>query len=313
MDKTLLNQRVMKTRLFIPVLLIGFFSCGTNNKPVTETQKEKITKEVKEVVNAFIKGCEEANPEILIPLYLNSPDFIYAANGKIYNYQESVDTMKLLFSSLLNQKGTIVEEKYTVLDNSSVFYISTSKWIMNFKDGKSVLQDPWTMQYIFKKIDDKWKVIIGNESGVEKNVPGESPKELNQFELVKRILGTWKAEIAKDTFYIAKYKLFGNGIKGAINIVTKGKTIREGEAIIGYDKTTDKLIETDLIEGSDFMVLALWFTSKNVCIEIPYEDISNPEKTTELWQYEFKSPEVFVWNFIKNNKTTLSYNFYREK
>jgi hypothetical protein len=139
------------------------------------------------------------------------------------------------------------------------------------------------------------------------------PKELNQLELVKRILGTWKAEIAKDTFYIVKYNMLGPGIKGAINIVTKGKTITEGEALIGYDKKNDKLIETDLIEGSDFLVLALWFTSENACIEIPYEDISRPEKATELWQYEFKSPDVFVWNFVRNNKTTLSYTFYREK
>jgi hypothetical protein len=303
----------MKTRLIIPVILIICFSCGTNNKPASVAQNQKITKEVKEAVITFHKGCEEVNPEILIPLYLNSPDFIYVANGKIYNYQESVDTMKLFFNSLFNQKGTIIDEKYTVLDNSTVLYTAVTRWLMNFKDGHTILQDPWTMHLIFKKTDNKWRIISGNESGVEKNVPGVGQKELNQFELVKRILGTWKAEIAKDTFYIVKYKMLGNGIKGAINIVTKGKTITEGEALIGYDKKTDKLIETDLIEGSDFLVLALWFTSENVCIEIPYEDISHPEKTTELWQYEFKSPEVFEWNFVKNNKTTLSYTFYREK
>ncbi len=56
----------MKTRLIFLVLLIICFSCGTNNKPVSDAQKEKIKGEVKEVVNTFIKGAEEANFELTI-------------------------------------------------------------------------------------------------------------------------------------------------------------------------------------------------------------------------------------------------------
>jgi hypothetical protein len=46
----------MKTKLIFLVLLIACFSCGTNNKPVSDAHKEKIKGEVKEIVNAFIKG-----------------------------------------------------------------------------------------------------------------------------------------------------------------------------------------------------------------------------------------------------------------
>jgi len=45
--------------------------------------------------------------------------------------------------------------------------------------------------------------------------------------------------------------LFGAGMEATIKIVTKGKIITEGKAIMGYDKKNDKLIETDLVEGSD--------------------------------------------------------------
>jgi hypothetical protein len=137
--------------------------------------------------------------------------------------------------------------------------------------------------------------------------------KLNQVELMKQFLGNWKAEIAKDTFYIAKYKLYATGIEGTINIVTKGKIITEGKAIVGYDKKIDKIIEADLIEGSDIMLYALWFTSKNACTEIPYNDLSNPAKTPVTWQYEFKTPDVLVWNYVENNKTTMTYTFHREK
>lgn len=170
------------------------------------------------------------------------------------------------------------------------------------------------MQSIFKKIDNRWRVINCVESGVNQSIKNsETSKELNQVELMKQILGTWKGEIAKDTIYIAEQKLYGTGLLGTIKTVTKGKTIMEGEAIIGYDKKIDKFIETDLIEGSDIMVYGIWFTSKNTCIEVPYENISNPENAPVKWQYEIKSPDVFVWNFIENNKTTKSLTFNREK
>ncbi len=41
---------------------------------------------------------------------------------------------------------------------------------MNYKDGHSILQDPWILQLLFKKIDNKWKVISGAESGIEQSV-----------------------------------------------------------------------------------------------------------------------------------------------
>jgi len=51
----------MKTKLIFLLLLILSISCSTKNKLVSDVQKEKIKGEIKEVVNTFIKGCEEAN------------------------------------------------------------------------------------------------------------------------------------------------------------------------------------------------------------------------------------------------------------
>ena len=65
----------MKTKLFFLVLLIVSFSCSTNTKPVSDAQKEKIKGEVKEVVNNFYKGCEEANFDVVVALDFDSPAF----------------------------------------------------------------------------------------------------------------------------------------------------------------------------------------------------------------------------------------------
>ena len=295
------------------LLLIVSFSCGTNNKPVSDAQKEKIKGEVKEVVNNIIKGAEEANFDIMIePLY-DSPDFIFYTNGLTFNYQD-VLAMKSAFDQVLNQKITIIDEKYTFLNNSSVIYTSNITSAVNYKDGHSTLLEPEALEFIFKKIDSKWKIIHYCDSYVEKTVKYKEPsKELNQVELFKQMIGTWKAEIARDTFYVAQYKPFGNGMEGNIKIVTGGKKIMEGKVLLGYDKKNDKFVETDLVEGSDILLYGIWFTSKSTLTEVPWEDILNPEKTPVIWKYEIKSPDMFVWNNIENSKTTFSYIFHREK
>ena len=170
----------MKTRLVYLVLLIVCFSCGTNNKPVSDAQKEKIKGEVKEVVNTFFKGAEEANADMIIGTYLDSPDFVFTYNGNSFRYKQCADMAKSVFGTLKNQKITVVDEKYAVLDNSTVMVTVNNKCLMNYKDGHSVLQDPWISQILFKKIDNKWKVISGAESGIEKSVSSESSKGLNQ-------------------------------------------------------------------------------------------------------------------------------------
>jgi hypothetical protein len=304
----------MKTKLISLVLLIASLSCGTNNKPVSDAQKEKIKGQAKEVVNTFIKGCEEANSNMILETYFDSPDFVYTYNGNSFGYKQVVDAMKPVFSTLINQKCTIIEEKYAVLDNFTVLYTNNSKWLMNFKDGHSVLQDPWIVQLLFKKSDNKWKVISGNESGFEKiDKASETPKELNQIELWKKLLGTWKAEIAKDTSYIYEGKLFDNGMGGIIKIVTKGKIIQEGEAYVGYDNKIDKLIEVELFKGTDITLYAIWFTSKNTWERIPYEDISNSEKNTLKWKFEVKSPDLMIQTVIENNKQIGTNTFTRIK
>src|SRR4030042_269963 len=103
----------MKTRLIFLVMLIVCISCGTNNKPVSDAQKEKIKLE---------------------------------------------------------------DEEYTVLDKSTVLYTTNCNSLMNFKDGHSTLADPEAMQFMFKKINNRWKVIYAVDSYVEKNVPSESSK-----------------------------------------------------------------------------------------------------------------------------------------
>jgi hypothetical protein len=304
----------MKTRLIFLVLLIVCFSCGTNNKPVSDAQKEKIKGDVKEVVNTIFKGAEEANFEMATEPWLDSPDFVYTYNGNSYGYKEFVDAMKPMFGSFLNQKCTIVGEKFAILDNSTVSYTANTKWLVNYKDGHSILQDPWVMQVIFKKIDKKWKVINCVESGVEQSVKNsETSKELNQVELMKQFLGTWKAEFGKDTIAIFEQKAYGVGQEVFIKASTKGKMIFEGKQLWGYDKKLDKIINASELKGQNIGIAVFWFISKNKYVGVYYSDIPNPENALSKWEGEFKSPDIYVETMIVNNKLVSTDTYTRIK
>ena len=298
-------------------MLTACISCGTNNKPVSDAQKEKIKGEVKEVVNTFIKGCEDANFDMVLGTFLDSPDFVYTYNGNSSSYKQVGDAMKPGFSTLINQKCTIVNEKYAVLDNATILYTNNSNWLMNFKDGHSILQNPWIVQLLFKKIDNKWKVISAAESGTEQSVKNsETSKELNQIELMKQAIGTWKGEFDdKDSTIVAEMKSFGNGgIEGGQKWFFKDKILFDQKFVSGYDKKSDKYIGAMISKDNPEIILfAFWFTSKTTYQRIPFEFISNPEQATSKAIYEFKSIDMFTATFINKNKPDKTYTWVRVK
>jgi hypothetical protein len=301
----------MKTSLIFLLTLIVCFSCGTNNKPVSETQKEKIRGEVKEVANTFIKGCEEANFEKASAIWLDSPDFVFVINGNTYTYAE-VMGMKSAFEALINQKCTIADEKYLVVDNSTVIYTANSKWEVNYKDGHSTIEDPEAIMILFRKTDNTWKAGYMVDSFVEKTVKYAEPsKEISQTELIKQFLGSWIINTGKDTAAIWVAKQYGTGMECYYNSFTKGKMLMEGKQLFGYEKKTDKFVAANMVKGMDAELFALWFVGKNKYVIVNYDEMSNPEQATMRVDGEFTSPTVYVETVVVNGKTTKTYTYTR--
>jgi hypothetical protein len=83
---------------------------------------------------------------------------------------------------------------------------------------------------------------------------------------------------------------------------------------MGYDTTTDKLIETQIMNNSPVIFLvALWFKSENTSEAVLFQDISNPEYATNEWKLEFKSPDMFIETYLENNKVVSVSTFTKEK
>jgi hypothetical protein len=138
--------------------------------------------------------------------------------------------------------------------------------------------------------------------------------ELNQVELMKQWIGTWKTEIGKDTFEIQDIRPFGTALEDNITVVTKGKVLNSIKSIWGYDKGTDKIIACAISNSSpEIIIVALWFTSKNICKEVLLQDISNPENATIKWEWEIKSPDLSICTYSENNKVVSVLTYTRDK
>ena len=303
----------MKTLQIFLVILIVSSACGTNNRPVSDAQKEKIQGEIKELQNTVIRALEEINWDTATESILDSPDFLYVYNGKAYNYEEFMDR-KSAFETRLNQKCTIVNESITVLDKSTAIYTLKAKWLSNYKDGHSVLSDPSATQVIYKKIDNRWRVININESGVEQNVKNtETANQLNPVELNNQITGSWKYEYGKDTTGYYDFTTYGTGIDAVSKLVSKGKTVRETRLIWAYDKALDKMIGLYQIKGGNYRLMSSQWISENKYVLASYNDISNPKEASTRTEGTLKSHDLLEITYYVNNKPVNTVNYTRVK
>jgi len=293
----------MKIRLIFLILVIICFSCGTNNKPVSDAQKEKIKGEVKKVVNTYFKGAEEVNANMILGVFLDSPYFIFTYNGNSFSYEQFADMANSVFGTLENQKITIVDEKYAVLDNSTVMVTVNNKCLLNYKDGHSVLQDPWISQILLKKVDNNWKIISGAESGIEKSVSSESSEGLNQAELLKKFIGNWEIPVGKDTSLVMVIKNFkvGNGLYVSDKLETKGKVLLEGTGFWTYDTGINK-VTLSLMRSNGEVTQNLGFFTSATTYE--YVNVNNSPDYMGISKciFEFVSPDEIKGIYTIDNK-----------
>jgi len=290
----------MKTKLIFLILLMACFSCETG-KTVSDAAKEKIKGEIKEVVNTFFKGCEDANSDIAAKPFLDSPDFVYILNGRALSYKEIVEGMKPNFSTFLNQKITIIDEKYSFPDESIVLYTTNCTSLTNYKDGHVKLQDPTVILLIFKKISNTWKIIYGVESFIEKSVPNESSKGLNQPELLKKFIGNWEGPAGDKTIQLVQFKnLQGDKILSLYTKgITEGKVVFEGTGFWGYDKAK-KMIDLSVILSNGYVFhYTGGFTSPD---KLELNDVNN---AANKFKFEFISPDEVEETTVSNDKTSF--------
>jgi hypothetical protein len=123
--------------------------------------------------------------------------------------------------------------------------------------------------------------------------------KLDQVELMKQFIGTWKGEFGDTSVFICENKKFANGIISNSQVSTNGNIIESYVQLYGYDNKTDKFIIAELKETSPVIeICSIWFTSINTGEII----ITNPDNAPFRFKFEFKTPGIIEQTAIQDNK-----------
>jgi hypothetical protein len=140
------------------------FACNNSNRPFSDSDKEKSITEAKKVISTIYNAAEGIDSVKMTSTFLDSPDFISLINGEYANYEQTVKKYPLLMSIYKTQKPTILDEKYIVVDASTIVYISKSKWECKLKNDSIAIYDNCSLQLVLKKSDNNWRVLSWTET-----------------------------------------------------------------------------------------------------------------------------------------------------
>lgn len=123
--------------------------------------------------------------------------------------------------------------------------------------------------------------------------------KLDQVELMKQFLGSWKGEFGDNSVFVSENIQFANGIVSNSHITTNGEVVESVAQLYGYDNKTDKFIIAELKKTSSVIeICSTWFTSPTSGEII----ITNPDNAPFRFKFEFKTPDMIEQIAIQDDK-----------
>jgi hypothetical protein len=134
--------------------------------------------------------------------------------------------------------------------------------------------------------------------------------KLNQVELMKQFIGTWKCELGKNTIYRSENKPFGTGMACIIQVISNGEIVDSVKQLFGYDDKTDKYIVAELIKSTSVIEIGTaWFVSEHTGKIF----ITAPDGDEPKFNFEFKTPDVIKETAMLDNNIVVEMEFNRVK
>ena len=156
----------MKTILFITMVLISIPGYSSQlSVQLTPQDQDTAKKEIREVVKLINQNLEKMDVEALFQSYSDSSDF-FTTDGSMINLQVFKKHNAAWFNSLAALKVTTFSEYYRFLPGNTVISSWIGKFEMTLKSGEQLKNNKFGITYIFRKIDNKWKVIHQHASAL---------------------------------------------------------------------------------------------------------------------------------------------------
>jgi hypothetical protein len=154
-------------RIFYFLIAVGLFSCKQQSKTAAaEFDTKKIQTEIQAVVAQIFDAAAHVDSTRLYEVFsFADPDFTYIEiNGVFYDvvaYKKMVGEFYGPLKSEILKKGV---EKFIFFNENNVLWSYSGGVTATYKDGKQEVYDPFGMTMLFRKTNDKWKVVFLQES-----------------------------------------------------------------------------------------------------------------------------------------------------
>lgn len=156
----------MKTILFITLVLFVFpVYASLASVIITPKDQDTTKREISAVVKLINQNLEKMDVEALFQSYSDSSDF-FTTDGSMVDLQVFKNHNAAWFNSLAVLKVTTFSENYRFLSCNTVICSWIGKFEMTLKSGEQLKINKFGITYIFRKTDNKWKVIHQHSSAL---------------------------------------------------------------------------------------------------------------------------------------------------
>jgi hypothetical protein len=112
---------------------------------------------------------------------------------------------------------------------------------------------------------------------------------LNQMELIRQFLGTWKCDLNKDTVEMWECNPYGEIHTTTVSLIVKGKKSDLYLNNAGFDKIDGKFKGLLLYPNGDYFTWIGLFTAEKK-LSVAIVDNLNPEKVLAKYEFVFLTP-----------------------
>jgi ketosteroid isomerase-like protein len=156
----------MKPTLLIGLALFLLFGCGRQEPAQMTSQEQDVAKkEISEVLNQQLQTASKLDAEALLQSYSNSPDFILlTTTGSMADYQGTKNGTAEMYKSLTALEFTTLKNEFRFLPGNIVICAWLGKCDITFKTEERATIDSYAITFVFKKLDNHWKIIYSHES-----------------------------------------------------------------------------------------------------------------------------------------------------
>jgi uncharacterized protein (TIGR02246 family) len=156
----------MKFPLLVTLTLAFFFGCAPQEPAqMTPQGQESAKKEIREVIDRLLQAADALDAEALLSSYWNSPDFILlTTQGSMVDYQGAKAGFAGMYQVLTALKFTTFKDEFRFISENTVLCAWTGKCDATYKTGERATIETYAFTFVFKKLDDQWKVVYSHES-----------------------------------------------------------------------------------------------------------------------------------------------------